>query len=48
VSRKNYILIAKVIAALPNKVQAAEAFATALAAENSSFNKALFLKACGV
>lgn len=47
-SRKDYILIAKVIAGLPNKAQAAEAFATALAAENSSFNKALFMKACGV
>lgn len=47
VHRKDYVLIAAVIAQLENRQAVAEAFAAALAAQNANFNKELFMKACG-
>lgn len=44
--RKDYVLIAAVIAQLKDRQIVAEAFAKALAAQNANFNKELFLKAC--
>lgn len=45
-SRKDYVLIAAVIAQLKDRQAVAEAFAKALAAQNANFNKELFMKAC--
>lgn len=47
-SRKDFILIASVIASLNDRQAVAEAFAKALAATNSGFDKSRFMKACGV
>lgn len=47
-SRKDYVLIAAVIAQLRNNQTVAETFAKVLAAKNANFNKELFMKACGV
>jgi len=47
-TRKDYVLVASVIAQLKDKQAVAEAFATALAANNSGFDRERFLKACGV
>lgn len=44
--RKDYVLIAAVIAQLENRQAVAEAFAKALAEQNANFNRELFLKAC--
>ena len=45
-SRKDYVLIAAVIASLKDRQAVAEAFAKALAEQNANFNKELFMKAC--
>lgn len=45
-TRKDFILIASVIAGLKDRETVALAFATALAAANSGFDRERFLKAC--
>jgi len=55
-SRKDYTIIAAVIASMPThapalrtaQASAAHAFATALASDNARFDRARFLAACGV
>jgi len=47
-TRKDYVLVASVIAQLKDRQVVAEVFAKAFAAQNSNFNKELFMKACGI